>query len=141
MGNFMRGIDCEHSLTYYRVVRRRDAATLLSLISQYIRPGTTIVTDSWRAYRRIALLPHGFRHLMVNHGIHFVDPITRAHTQNIENRWKGWKLYVRIRQGIVDRQIRSHLKEFCCAQDLEHATKFFPTSGAKSPLFTHASRE
>ena len=60
----------------------RSAATLLSIIQNSIRPGTTIMSDLWRAYGGIpALQGMGFQHLTVNHS---VDPQTGAHTQNVE---------------------------------------------------------
>jgi hypothetical protein len=91
-------------------VRRRTAAILVPLIQHYIRPGTTIFSDLWRAYRRLTLLPQGFRHLTVNHSINFVDPATGADTQLIENVWSRWVYYVRMKQGI--HAVRSHLHEF-----------------------------
>ncbi|RCN41593.1 hypothetical protein ANCCAN_12461 [Ancylostoma caninum] len=66
------------------LVRRRDARTLLRLIVKYIRPGTTMISDCWRAYSRISTLPQGFTHLTVNHQLNFIDPRSGAHTQNID---------------------------------------------------------
>ena len=34
-------------------VEKRDAATLLPLIHEYIAPGTTIYSDKWAAYNKI----------------------------------------------------------------------------------------
>ena len=42
-------------------VARRDAATLLPILQQYILPGSTIVSDCWRAYNTVGLL--GYQHL------------------------------------------------------------------------------
>lgn len=53
-----------------------------------------------------------YRHLAVNHRLHFVDPITGIHSQLIENKWGQWKSEVRRIKGVRDRQIRSHLSEF-----------------------------
>ena len=43
------------------------------------------VSDCWAAYNNIANL--GYQHLTVNHTYNFVDPITHAHTNNVENFW------------------------------------------------------
>eukprot|EP00731_Ephydatia_muelleri_P000791 Em0001g791a len=64
-------------------VEHRDAATLLPLIQQYIRPGSVVFSDEWAAYRRITQTT-GMTHQTVNHSIHFVDPATGAHTQGVE---------------------------------------------------------
>ncbi len=69
------------------LVERRDAATPLPIIHQYIRPGTTIYSDQWAAYNNIANGPHQYIHQTVNHSQNFVDPNTLKHTQNVEKMW------------------------------------------------------
>ena len=54
-------------------------------------PGTTIYSDEWRAYRGIVRLPGWLLHRRVRHNRHFVDPVTRYHTQNIY-RTKKWRI-------------------------------------------------
>ena len=63
-------------------VSDRSAATLLPIIQRFITPGTTVISDEWRAYRQISSL--GLAHQTVNHSLNFVDPSSGAHTQNIE---------------------------------------------------------
>ena len=46
-------------------VERRDAATLLLLIRQYVVPGTTIVSDQWAAYNTIKDMPDEYQHKTV----------------------------------------------------------------------------
>ncbi|VDO23368.1 unnamed protein product [Haemonchus placei] len=65
------GIERGSGQAFLRLVRRRDAPTLLRLIGKYIRPGTTIISDCWRAYSQIAALPNAYRHLQVNHQLSF----------------------------------------------------------------------
>ena len=67
----------------------RNAQTLLPIIENHVLPGTTIITDEWRAYNNLPQL--GFPHQTVNHTLHFVDPVTHAHTQNIESSWRAMK--------------------------------------------------
>lgn len=98
--------------SYLKIVRRRDAATLLAIILRHVRPFTDINTDSWRSYRVLARFPM-FRHRFVNHNQNFVDPADRnLHTQTIENKNGQWKEHVRIKHGISDYSIHDHLNEF-----------------------------
>ena len=50
------------------------AATLMSVIQQFIKPGSTVISDQWAAYSEIG--QYGYQHLTVNHSEHFVDPGT-----------------------------------------------------------------
>jgi len=59
---------------------------LLEVIKKWILPGTTIISDCWKAYD--CLGNEGYTHLNVNHSVNFVDPTTGAHTQNIERVWR-----------------------------------------------------
>ena len=69
------------------MVQRRDAATLLPMIQQHVRPGSIIWSDEWASYQRVQRLPPVAQHSTVNHSIQFVDPTTGVHTQNIESYW------------------------------------------------------
>jgi len=100
------------NLSYFRVVTRRNAATLLPLLFRHVRVGSTIMTDEWRSYRRITML-HRFHHRHVNHGLNFVKPANRKiHTQNIENKNGQLKEMLRRRHGVVDQILPNLLKEF-----------------------------
>ena len=71
--------------------------TLLPIIINRVRPGTTIIMDEWRSYRRLAA--GGVAHLTVNHKYNFVDSQNEAHTQNIERAWRTSKDENRKRNG------------------------------------------
>ena len=66
-------------------VPTRDTDTILSVIKQWIRPGTAIMFDCWRAYDCLSL--ERFVHQRVNHSQNFIDPQSGAHAQNIEHFW------------------------------------------------------
>jgi transposase-like protein len=80
------GIERGSKKCFYIPVENRDAATLMPLIHQWIRPETTIISDCWKAYNK--LNKEGYKHLTVNHKYYFVDPNTYAHTNNIERSWR-----------------------------------------------------
>lgn len=89
---------------------KRDEATLLPIILANVLPGTTIMTDKWRAYRQ--LVNHGYNHLTVNHSVNFVDPTSGAHTQHIEASWRPLKTRLRSRGINAEDDMADHLLEY-----------------------------
>ena len=83
---------------YMEIVERRDEATLLPIIRKVTRSGTTIHSDEWKAYINIASKLE-FHHQTVNHTLHFVDPETHVHTQNIESYWNKHKHNIKMMHG------------------------------------------
>ena len=89
-GQWVFGAICRGTRSFFMVpVRDRSAATLLSIIKARVKPGTTIISDCWKAYD--CLDSEGYRHLKVNHSLNFVDPLTKAHTNTIERKWRDAK--------------------------------------------------
>ena len=70
------------------------------------------LSDEWKAFRGIVRLPMWLLYRRVRHSQHFVDPITRYHTQNIERKWGELKAVIREKKGIHDKQLNSHIAEF-----------------------------
>ena len=67
-------------------VETRNSATLIPIIRNHVLPGTTIISDCWKAYGSLQSID--FNHLTVNHGMNFVDPDSGARTQYIECLWR-----------------------------------------------------
>ena len=104
-------------------VEDRTVATLMPVSQQFIKPGSTVISDQWAAYSEIG--QYGYQHLTVNHSEHFVDPGTEVRTQNIEctlSRTKG-KLK-RMRSTTRD-LLETYLVEFMWWQ------KFLPSGPAQ----------
>ena len=90
-GQWVFGGVCRETREFFMVpVQQRDSATLLGIIKDRILPGTTIISDCWKAYN--CLQDEGYTHLTVNHSVNFVDPNNKAtHTNNIERLWREAK--------------------------------------------------
>ena len=80
---------------FLRVVERRDATTLRSVILRHVHRDSILVTDFWRGY--LGIEECGYTHQRVNHSETFVDAATGACTNTIEGTWSGVKQCVPIR--------------------------------------------
>ncbi len=96
-------------------VPRRDAATLLPLIFQWIRPGSRVISDGWAAYGGLAAVQQqwGLNHQWVNHRINFVDPNDPTlHTQTIEATWSSLKNSLRHLHGTSRQLFTTYLFQY-----------------------------
>uniref|UniRef100_A0A914EAS2 Uncharacterized protein n=1 Tax=Acrobeloides nanus TaxID=290746 RepID=A0A914EAS2_9BILA len=59
-------------------------------------------------------------HRQVRHNRHFVDPVTRYHTQNIERKNGEFKVFMREKKRIHDNQLLSHIAEFLWRERFDH---------------------
>lgn len=94
------GIDTTSKKSFYVAVEDRSQETLLKVIKMWIKPGTTIVSDCWKAYN--CLQNEGFLHLTVNHTYNFVDPNTGANTNTIERQWRDLRAWMQRMGPKVD---------------------------------------
>ncbi|KAI1883873.1 hypothetical protein AGOR_G00236520 [Albula goreensis] len=93
-----------------RLVRGRSRRHLLPIIRKYVRPGTAVLSDEWRAYHGV-LAQHGYRHFTVCHKRNFINPTTGAHTQHLERAWQTYKCQVWRRRG--NRSTKSLKRHLC----------------------------
>ena len=98
------------SVSYFEVVERRNAETLLPIILKVVETGSIIHSDEWRAYRNIQNI--GFTHRTVNHSVNFVDPTTGVHTQTIESTWNRHKSLIKTMRGCHRAFLPSYLNQF-----------------------------
>jgi transposase-like protein len=104
------GICRETAEVFIVKVPDRSAATLLPIIQQKIRPGTTVISDCWRAYNAIG--DFGLNHRRVNHRYNFLDPLSGAHTQTIERSWRSAKARNERQYGTSREMLESYIAEF-----------------------------
>jgi len=79
---------CDNNEERYFVVQKRDKMTLHKIIQREVIVGS----DSWSGYN--GLSEHGYNHYIVNHSKNFIDTISKAHTQRIENLWQPLRLKI-----------------------------------------------
>lgn len=92
-----------------RLVKKRSRDHLIPLILKHVHPGSVIISDEWRAYKR-ALSQFGYKHYTVNHSRCFVDPTTGAHTQHLERAWLTYKSIIwRLRGNQSAKLLKQHL--------------------------------
>jgi transposase-like protein len=91
-------------------VEDRSAATLTSLISAHVMPGSIVYTDLWKGYGNIES-QLGLTHNTVNHSKCFKDPISGVCTNKVEGLNNALKMKIsprnRVKGGMND-----HLLEF-----------------------------
>ena len=87
----------------------RDAATLLPIIANHVKPGSIVYSDEWSAYNQLSATT-GHIHRTVNHSLCFVDPATGAHPQGVEGMWSAWHVcsYLSMHSKLID----TYLPEF-----------------------------
>ena len=109
---YSEGIDSTTKEVFLTCVEQRNANTLLPIIRAKIAPGTTIVSDLWAAYNTLG--NSVYIYLTVNHSINFVDPITYANTQRVENMWMRAKRRNKRKCDTKQELLESYLIEFMC---------------------------
>ena len=97
----------------------------MTVINDWIEPGTTVVSDCWSAYRDVET--HGHIHQTVNHTIGFVDQRTGAHTNTIESTWRRVKAILNFYNRVDD--YIYHLAHYmfaaeCRSENVDQFTKF-----------------
>ena len=90
------GVEHESGRTFLVPVPDRTADTSMA-VSDWIEPGTTVISDCWAAYRDLGA--HGYTYRTVNHTIGFVDERTVGSRSLILREGHGLKvcyLYIYI---------------------------------------------
>ena len=108
----MVDISVTPALDYMEIVAQRDAATLLPIIQQHVANGSTVWSDEWAAYNKIASLPNVSSHGVVNHSIEFVNRTTGVHTQKWNPIGNRVKIKLKRMRGCHEHQLASYLDEF-----------------------------
>ncbi|CAF5071072.1 unnamed protein product, partial [Rotaria sp. Silwood1] len=104
------GLDTITRKCFLVPVDRRDRATLLPIIQQYV------LSDEWAAYRSLRNNPN-YIHLTLNHSVNLAEPTTSVHTQNIENTWMRVERKQKRQGGMCSTLLPTYLEELMWRQD------------------------
>ena len=120
----------------------RSREVLMGYIIRFIKPGTTIYSDEWAAYR--SLKDEGYIHKTVNHSVNFLNPDDpNVHTQTIERSWQDVKKGIK-RQGMRRHFLRQYLGRYLFLtrfgksafhQFLLAAARLYPPQGERKVVF------
>ena len=92
-------------------VPSQNAATLMPLIIQWVKPGTKIWSNMLGAY--IGIAAQGFQHNVVNHQYNFLDPNTGVTTNHVEAMWQWAKAKFKSMFNTTNRDmVPDYLAEF-----------------------------
>ena len=97
------------ALGVMNILADRSVATLLPIMQQHLHGGTTVHRA---AYYRVQQLSLVASHSTVNHSLHFLDPTTGVHTQNVESYWNRVKAKFKRMKGVYEDMLDSHMDEF-----------------------------
>ena len=71
-------------------MRNRNAEICTNFVQGNVHPGSHVMTDSWRGYRRLSEM--GLGHSQISHRENFVDPNDpEIRIQTIERLWRSYK--------------------------------------------------
>ena len=105
-------------------ITHRSTATLKPIFNDFCAVGSTGTTDEWSAYN---FLPgDGYNHFVCCHKDGFVDPITGAHTNDVECCWKFWKQYVKRNSPIEKAFLSEHLNAWLFDFNMGRAGNTWP---------------
>lgn len=119
------GVERESGRTFLVPVQDRTADTLMTVIGEWVEPGTTVISDCSVAYR--GLEGYGYTHETVQRTIGFVNEQTGAHINTIQSTWRHVKAYLnaynRKKDYIYD-LAQYMFNAMCRAENVDEFTKF-----------------
>ena len=103
------GIKKRNGRVYTQIIRNATSAEIRPIIRDFVRRGSIVYTDGWRAYDGLVL--DGYKHFRINHQIYQYSNRRGAHVNGIENFWSYAKRRLAKFNGINPKNFYLHLKE------------------------------
>ena len=90
-------------------IHNHKQSTLIPIIQKWIKPGSVIHSDCWKAYSKLCKL--GYTHVTVNYSKEFKNIESAACTNCTESEWHHVKVFM-PKYGVHKRLHAGHLAEF-----------------------------
>ena len=113
-------IEKESQRSFFRIVEDKSAETLILIIKEFVLPGTTNISDFWKAYS--SLPREGDTHQTVNHSAEFVNKDSGACTYTIESTWHALKNSL-PRSGTQKALYELYFSEYCIRKEYLNSSK------------------
>jgi transposase-like protein len=104
------GILCRGGKVWAEVVQDVEAETLIPLIKQRVKRGSTVCSDTWKSYTGIAA--KGYVHRMVEHGKGEYTNGKGNHINGLEGFWGYLKRRLAAKGGIRKERLPLYLAEY-----------------------------
>jgi len=103
------GLFRRNGRVYTQIIKNATAAQIRPIIRKFIRPGSRVYTDKWRAYDGLVL--NGYEHHRIDHDQGGYSDRRGGHINGIESFWSFAKRRLLRFNGIRARDFYWHLKE------------------------------
>jgi transposase len=104
------GILCRNGQVWAEIVENVDESTLLPLITKKVEAGSTICSDTWKAYTGVAA--RGYVHRLVNHGEGNYSDGKGNHINGMEGFWGYLKRKLSSKGGITRARLPLYIAEY-----------------------------
>jgi transposase-like protein len=104
------GILCRKGKVWAEIVPDVEAKTLIPLIKQRVKPGSTVCSDTWKSYTGIAA--KGYVHRLVEHGKGEYSDKKGNHINGLEGFWGYLKRRLAAKGGIRKERLPLYLAEY-----------------------------
>ena len=126
-----------------RLARRMWGVALIGFVTASTRPGATVHTDDWGAYR--GLTAAGRVHVAVSHsGPHTTwaqdrdgDGVREAHSNTIEGIWTGVRIFLAAFRGVSKWYLAQYAAVFEWTYNTKRVTGEFVRALLNAPAFTN----
>lgn len=104
------GVERGSSKCFFRTVEVANKESLLSVVKEWILPGSTIISACWRVYDCIS--SDAFIDLSIIHGLIYKDIEVGGRTSSINTVWSKINRYLKANTNHVEGHFDSYLAEY-----------------------------